>query len=191
MNIDLLLKQSSSRHTHLCPRQILGVRIGLLGVSFFGLVPGTNVEKRLLCIIESDGCFLDGIEVASGCTPGHRTLRIEDYGKIAAVFVDTHTKQAIRIAPRLDVRERAADCFPDEPDRYSTQMMGYKDLPDEELLSIQSVTMNNSLEKILSTPGLRVQCTICGEDIINEREVQYHGAPSCKTCAGQGFYHPI
>ena len=55
-------------------------------------------------ILESDGCFADGLEAATGCTVGHRTLRVEDYGKIAATFVDVSTGQAIRIAPRLDVR---------------------------------------------------------------------------------------
>ncbi len=32
-----LLKQSSARHAHLCPRQVLGVRIGLAGLAAIGL----------------------------------------------------------------------------------------------------------------------------------------------------------
>ena len=69
-------------------------------------------------IVESDGCFLYGLEVAAGVSPGRRTLRIEDYGKIVAFFVDVRTEQALRIAPRLDVRQRAYAYAPDEARHY-------------------------------------------------------------------------
>ena len=91
---------ASARHTHLCPRQVLGARIGLAGASALGLdLP--RADKRLLVILETDGCFADGIDAATGCTVGHRTMRIEDYGKIAATFVDVETERALRIAPSL------------------------------------------------------------------------------------------
>ena len=35
--IATLLQQSSARHDHLCPRQVLGVRIGLAGLDALGL----------------------------------------------------------------------------------------------------------------------------------------------------------
>jgi formylmethanofuran dehydrogenase subunit E len=42
-----LLEQSAARHSHLCPRQVLGVRIGLLAGRVLGLdVP--NAEKHFL-----------------------------------------------------------------------------------------------------------------------------------------------
>ena len=40
-----------------------------------------------LIIVETDGCFVDGIEVSTGVTVGHRSLRVVDLGKIAATFV--------------------------------------------------------------------------------------------------------
>lgn len=93
-------------HPHLCPRQILGARMGQAGLGALGFDQPPS-GKRLLVIIETDGCFLDGLSVATGCTPGHRTLRIVDHGKTAAVFVDTATSRAVRIAPQLDIRARA------------------------------------------------------------------------------------
>ena len=114
MNIQPFLERSSARHSHLCPRQVLGVRIGLLASQVFNFPPGENPKKRILTFVESDGCFSDGVEVATGCTMGHRTMQLQDYGKIAAVFVDTNTSDSIRIAPRLDVREQALTCCPTE-----------------------------------------------------------------------------
>jgi formylmethanofuran dehydrogenase subunit E len=62
-------------------------------------------DKRLLTIVETDGCFTSGLSVATNCWVGRRTMRVEDYGKVAATFVDTATDQAIRIAPSLTARE--------------------------------------------------------------------------------------
>ena len=73
--------------------------MALTGAQALGLdIP--RKDKNLLVIAETDGCFLDGLEVAAGVSPGRRTLRIEDYGKIAATFVDVKTAEAIRLAPR-------------------------------------------------------------------------------------------
>ena len=44
----------------------------------------------------TDGCLIDGIAVATGCWVGNRTLRVVDYGKSAATFVDTATQRAPR-----------------------------------------------------------------------------------------------
>ncbi|NHZ71528.1 MAG: formylmethanofuran dehydrogenase, partial [Aquificales bacterium] len=112
MDIQTLLEQSSSRHRHLCPRQVLGVRVGLAGGAALGLELPRR-DKRLLAITETDGCFADGLAVATGCELGHRTLRLADYGKIAAVFVDVKTNTAVRVAPQLDIRQKAREYAPE------------------------------------------------------------------------------
>ncbi|RPI92411.1 MAG: hypothetical protein EHM40_13140 [Chloroflexi bacterium] len=55
-----LLDISSRDHSHLCPRQILGVRLGLAGMKALDLM-APPAKKRLLTILETDGCFADGI----------------------------------------------------------------------------------------------------------------------------------
>jgi formylmethanofuran dehydrogenase subunit E len=185
--LDELLKHSSARHSHLCPRQVLGVRTALAGAAALNLhVP--RQDKRLLVILETDGCFADGVEVATGCTVGHRTLRVEDYGKVAATFVDVQTEQALRIGPRLDVRERAYAYAPDEPRHYFAQLRGYQVMPDEELLTIQPVQLTKSVAAIVSRAGVRVNCASCGEEIINQREVMVAGQALCYSCAYGGYY---
>ena len=184
-----ILEISTARHSHLCPRQILGARIGLAGGAALGLdLPRS--DKRLLIILETDGCFADGVEVATGCTVGHRTLRVEDYGKIAATFVDVKTGAAVRIAPRLDIRERAYAYAPTEPRHYFAQLQAYQIIPDDELLTISPVTLTTPIAAIVSRPGVRVNCVHCGEEIINEREVQVGERALCRACAGQSYYRP-
>ncbi|MCB9442770.1 MAG: formylmethanofuran dehydrogenase [Ardenticatenaceae bacterium] len=190
INLTTILEKSSARHTHLCPRQVLGARIGLAGAAALGIsLPLRN--KRLLIILETDGCFADGVEAATGAAMGHRTLRLEDYGKIAATFVDVKTGTAVRIAPQLDIREKALPYAPEEKKHYFAQLVGYQRMPDSELLTIQPVTLANPIESLISRAGVRVNCAVCGEEIINEREHIQNGQLLCQACAGPAYYSSI
>jgi formylmethanofuran dehydrogenase subunit E len=188
MNIRPLLDKSVRNHTHLCPRQILGVRLGLAGMKALNFDTPPD-EKQLLVITETDGCFVDGLSAATNCTVGHRTLRVEDYGKVAAVFVDIKTSRTVRVAPALDIRQRVYAYAFDEPRRYFAQMQAYQTMPDEEMFTITQVQLAASIESIVSRPGMRAHCDICGEEIMNEREVRQNGMILCHACAFGGYYH--
>jgi formylmethanofuran dehydrogenase subunit E len=190
-DIKLLLEKSASQHSHLCPRQILGVRIGLTGIASLGLEDERPGTKRLLVILESDGCFADGVISATDCTVGHRTLRVEDYGKVAATFVDTKTGRTVRVAPTLDVRQQACSCAPEESRHYFAQMQAYQTMPVEKLLTITEIKLVIPIEQIVSRPGLRTECTVCGEEIMNEREIIVDGLPLCRACAGHSYYQTL
>ena len=183
-----LLEESSSHHSHLCPRQILGVRLGLLGMHSLGFCE-PPAKKRMLVITETDGCFADGLSAATGCTVGHRTLRVEDYGKTAAVFVDTVTGQSLRVAPALAIRQKAYGFAPDEPRHYFAQMRAYQIMPDDEMFTLQKVALNRSVGEIVSRPGVRVNCDACGEEIMNEREIKGNGLTLCRACGQGSYYH--
>lgn len=187
VSLNEILRTSASRHSHLCPRQVLGARIGLAGPRALGLEPPV-LSKRLLVILETDGCFADGIEAATGCSVGHRTLKVEDYGKIAATFIDIKQGRAVRVAPLADARERAAVHVPEETRHYFAQLAAYQSIPDGELLSIQEVRINIPVETLLSRPGVRVNCEVCSEEIINGREVQQWGMILCLACARGAYY---
>jgi formylmethanofuran dehydrogenase subunit E len=187
IDLQTLLEESASRHKHLCPRQVLGVRIGLAGAAALDLAAPRN-DKRMLVITETDGCYADGLEVATGATIGHRTLRVVDYGKVATTFVDVKTGVAVRLAPRLDVRQRARRYAPEERRRYFAQLRGYQIMPDDELLMVEEVHLTTPVEDLISRSGVRVNCALCGEEIINEREVWQREMPFCQACAGPAYY---
>jgi formylmethanofuran dehydrogenase subunit E len=188
--LDEILRASASRHSHLCPRQVLGARIGLAGARAVGFEPPV-LNKRLLAILETDGCFADGVEAATGCSVGHRTLRVEDYGKIAATFVDIRQGRAVRIAPILDARARAEFYIPEESRHYFAQLSAYRTMPDADLLSIQEVCLNTPVQSLIGPPGLRINCELCGEEIINGRQVQQAGLTLCQACARGAYYQAL
>jgi formylmethanofuran dehydrogenase subunit E len=182
-----LLQISAQSHRHLCPRQVLGVRMSLLAGERLGLdLPQTT--KRLLTLVETDGCFSDGVAVGAGCWVGRRTLRVVDYGKVAATYVDTATGQAVRLAPRATARAAALPYAPEARNRWEGQLLGYQRLPDDELFSVQAVRLTTPLDVILSKPGKRAICQVCGEEVINEREIRFNGQVLCRACAEPAYY---
>jgi formylmethanofuran dehydrogenase subunit E len=187
MDLHELFKKSSSRHDHLCPRQVLGVRMGLAGLRAIGL-EAPMPHKGALVIVETDGCFADGVEIATGATVGHRTLRVVDLGKTAAVFADVKTGRTVRLAPALDVRQHALAYAPDTKKKYYAQLKGYQVMPEAELFTFQEVLLEPILEALISRPGLRAKCVNCGEEIINERQVYVDKKVFCRTCAGERYY---
>jgi formylmethanofuran dehydrogenase subunit E len=183
-----LLGASAALHHHFCPRQVLGVRMGLFAGEILGIdLPQTG--KRLIAIVETDGCAADGVAVATNCWVGRRTLRIEDCGKVAATFADTVTGRSVRIVPRAQARTLARDYAPEaRNDKWETQLLGYQRIPTDLLFTMQDVALKTPIEQIVSRPGLKAMCEVCGEEIMNGREVVHEGSTLCRACAGASYY---
>lgn len=187
--LETLLADSARRHHHLCPRQVLGARMGLWAGELLAVpVPQPAASKRLLVIAETDGCFLDGLTAATNCWAGRRTLRIEDYGKLAATFVDTTDGRALRLAPQAAVRERAGAYAPEAPNRWEAYLLGYQRMPADELFRCEPVALRQTVAELVSRFRARAVCAICGEEINNEREVQMGEQTVCRACAHGGYY---
>lgn len=188
--LDSCLQQSAAMHKHLCPRQVLGVRIGMYAAELFALeLP--QKDKRLHAFIETDGCFVDGITISTGCSLGHRTLHFFDHGKVAATFVDTKLGRAIRVWPNPNCRKQAHQYAPTAPNRWTAQLNAYQVLPSAALLCSSEVELALDLKALIAVPGIRVNCSACGEEIINQREVKRRDSVLCRSCAGGSYYRTL
>ncbi len=187
--LDEILERSAARHSHLCPRQVLGARMALAALELLRLDAPITKQSGLV-ILETDGCFADGVQAACGAAIGHRTLRIEDVGKVAATFVDVRSGRAIRLCPRPEARLRARLYASGEDRRYFAQLRGYQRMPADELFRVEDVVLDPPLATILSVPNARATCQLCGEEVINERQVIVEGITLCRTCAHGSYYRP-
>lgn len=188
--LSILLEKTAAMHHQLCPRQVLGVRMGILAGKLLDLdLP--QEEKRLFVFMETDGCAADGVSVSTGCWVGRRTMRIIDFGKVAATFVDTKTDRAYRIHPHPACRSRSREYFPEAESEWHAQRDAYQHLTDEELLLAIPVELEVDLKSIIGQPGVRTDCTICGEEIINQRELVHEGSVLCLGCAGENYFKTI
>ncbi|HZQ06600.1 MAG TPA: FmdE family protein [Anaerolineae bacterium] len=189
-NFTQLLARSAAAHSQLCPRQVLGVRMGLLaGVSLGIDLP--QIAKILYTIVESDGCLVDGIAAATNCSPGRRTLRVIDYGKVAATFIDTRNESACRITPKPTARIDASQFAPEARDAWHAMLLGYARMPDTQLLNIQAVQVCLPIQELTGKLGHRVHCEWCGEEIMNGREIVRQGNTYCRGCASVSYYASV
>lgn len=77
---------------------------------------------------------------------------------------------------------------PEAATRWEKQLLGYQRMPDAELLTAQEVVLTFSLEHWLSKEGARIHCVVCGEEIINERQVWVKEDAYCLGCVGGAYY---
>jgi hypothetical protein len=103
---------------------VLGVRTGQRAGELLGLALPRS-DKLMLAVVEIDGCFADGVSVATGCWFGRRTLRFGNYGKVGATFIDLQTWRAARIWPDPQARMVAGQYVPDAADRWHAQLEGH------------------------------------------------------------------
>ncbi|MBV9546608.1 MAG: formylmethanofuran dehydrogenase [Chloroflexi bacterium] len=181
------LDQLARLHPRLCPRQVLGVRMGQRAAELLQVAVPRR-DKRLLAIVETDGCFADGVSVVTGCWFGRRTLRLEDYGRVATTVVDTVHGRGVRLHPHPRARDTALAWAPWAEDRWHAQLSGYQIMPAEQLLVAEAVRLEQPLERVLGTPGVRATCGGCGEEILNGRELTDARTVLCRACSLTPYY---
>ena len=187
-----LLEESVAIHGHLCPGQVLGVRLAMLGLRLSGITdPKGRDRKKLIVYVEIDRCATDAIQSVTGCSLGKRSLKWMDYGVMAATFVNTETGKAIRIVAREESRELAAKYLPEIENKYKRQIEAYRIMSDEELFSVQNVSVKIPEKDMPGRPSRRVQCESCGDWVQDHRDVVTDGRILCRACAHGGYYSII
>src|ERR1700690_4130372 len=189
LNFESLLAVSERTHGHLCPGQILGVKMSMLGLREIGTTDpkGTDMEN-IIVFVEMDRCATDAVQSVTGCSLGHRTLKFMDYGKMAATFLNLKTGKAIRVIAKEESRQKAKEMFPEIEDKYEAQLEAYKIMTDEELFDVMDVEIELKPEDLPGRPSGRVRCDACAEFIQDMREVYKGEKVLCRVCAGVGYY---
>ena len=195
MNPELeeLLRECEKQHGHMCPGQILGVRMALLGCELIGIKdPRRSERKKILVWVEIDRCLTDAVSVSTGVKLGRRSLKFLDYGKVAATFLNTENDSAVRVVALDESRALADKRYPQVESQKERQMRFYSEAGTDELFKIERVKVRlNDLDR----PGhtrVRVTCQRCGEGVNNGREVEgERGVKLCKPCALGAYYSKV
>lgn len=204
-SFDDLLRQAEIAHGHLCAGQILGVRLAMLGCSRLHIEePRTTDRKRLVTVVEIDRCATDAIGVVTGCRIGKRALKLRDWGKMAATFIDlnallategdTPIYKGIRIAALESSKQRARDLYPHIDNKNQQQMLAYRELPDADLFTEQWVAIPLHPREMPGYKSQRLACALCGEGINYDRHITAaDGSILCQHCAAPqtSYYRPL
>jgi formylmethanofuran dehydrogenase subunit E len=207
-DLDELLREAETAHGHLCAGQVLGVRMAMLALRRLGiddprkrtLADGSlNPDrKRLVTFVEIDRCATDAIGVVTGCRVGKRALKLRDWGKMAATFVDLNARldgedyKALRVVARESSKTRAKELYP-ELEKNAQQMKAYREMPDEELFAEQWVRVALPASEFPGYKGERMACARCGEGVNFDRFVERDGERLCLACAEASavYYKPL
>ena len=196
--LDELLHEAEVAHGHLCAGQVLGVRMAMLALARLGIddprgrtnAHGTlNADrKRLVTFVEIDRCATDAIGVVTGCRVGKRALKLRDWGKMAATFVDLSMElepgvyKGLRVVALESSKDRARELYPGM-ERNPQQMKAYREMPDAELFGEQWVRVPLAASEFPGYKGQRVVCGRCGEGVNFDRFVERGGERLCLPCA--------
>jgi formylmethanofuran dehydrogenase subunit E len=184
-NFDDLLAEAVSFHGHLCPGQVLGVRMAMAGCREVGIGDPRRAGKSLVVVVEIDRCATDAIQALTAVSLGKRTLKHVDFGKMAATFVNRLQGTAVRLVARDSARALAAEIVPTETDPRRAQAAAYRVMRESDLLRIDRVVVAPG---VLDRRRVRVPCEGCGEGVNYEREVRAGGRVLCRACAGERYY---
>jgi len=189
--LEELLALAAQSHGHMCPGQVLGVRMAMLGLKELRIDDPVKHHKRLLTFVEIDRCATDAVSLVTGCRLGKRSLKFVDYGKVAATFLDLETNRAVRIAARDDSRVKAREMFPKLTDQRQQQLEAYKVMDDAELFTLRWVRVKLRSDDLPGHPRTRVACAQCGEGINDGRERLVGDRVLCRNCAGESYYERV
>jgi formylmethanofuran dehydrogenase subunit E len=192
-SFEMLLKESAEVHGHLCPGQVVGVRMAMLGCRLIGLDEPTRRDqiKKLIVFVEMDRCTADAVAHVSGVKLGRRSLKFVDYGIMAASFVNLESGKAFRVLSTEDARSLAAVYAPEVDGKSAQQLAAYRRMPDSVLFRVQKIRIHLDACDLPGPSRRKVVCSRCGQVIRDRRETIVEGRILCKPCTEDCYFsHP-
>ncbi len=189
---ETLLQGSAQAHGHLCPGQVVGVRMAILGCRLIGLDdPASHAQiKKLIVFVEMDRCAADAVAHVTGAKLGRRSLKYVDYGIMATTFVNLETGKAYRVLSTEESRSLAGVYAPEIEGHSERQLEAYKRMPDSVLFRVQRVNVTLGDCDLPGPSRHKAVCSRCGQVVRDGREIVEQGQIFCKPCtAGCYFSH--
>lgn len=188
-----LLQESARAHGHLCPGQVVGVRMAMLGCRMIGLDDPSRMPqiKKLIVYVEIDRCAADAIAHVTGVKLGRRSLKFVDNGIMAATFVNLESGKAIRIVSTESSRDLAQIFAPGVDDTRRQQIDAYINMPDDVLFTVMPVSVDVPVHDMPGPSRFKVRCEACRAMVRDKKEVYINGRVLCRPCAHGTYYRPL
>jgi len=193
LDFETLLRGSSQAHGHLCPGQVVGVRMALLGCRLIGLDDPARLPqiKKIIVYVEIDRCAADAIAYVTGVKLGRRSLKFVDNGIMAATFVNLESGRAYRILSTEESREMTGRYAPDVTDLRQQQLEAYRRMPDEVLFEVAPVIVEVPIHDMPGPSRFKARCEQCGQVVRDKKEVLINAQVLCRPCAYGSYFRPV
>jgi formylmethanofuran dehydrogenase subunit E len=177
-DFEFYLKKAGDYHGHICAGIALGTKMTLAAMKALGMSPEIK-NKNLIVYAEIDRCMTDAVQVITGCSLGHRSLKYVDYGKFAATFVNLETGNALRASIKATFDST-------HPIKEISKQIAL--MQDDELVILQDVIIKIPETDLPGPPQKKAHCSICGERIMDGRDITRNGKTVCRACANGPYY---
>jgi len=175
-NYEKLLAEAGAFHGDICGGIRTGTRMTMCGLRHLGIDdPKGEDAKKLLVFVEIDRCATDAIMALTGCRPGKRSMKIKDYGKMAAVFVNLESGKGVRVA---SARKKDIE-------------VDHAKAADDELFSVTMVKAHLKPEDLPGKPLRDCRCARCGETVLDGREIEAAAETLCRPCFDNSNYYTL
>ena len=189
-SFEALLAESAQAHGHLCPGQVVGVRMAMLGCRLIGLNEPTRRDqiKKLIVYVEMDRCTADAVAHVTGVKLGRRSLKFVDYGIMAATFMNLETGKAFRSSrPRM----RAIwpkSTHPRLPKKDHDSWLPTNACPTVFYSGSRKCGFDSDEYDLPGPTRRKIVCSICGQVIRDRRESMIDDRPLCRPCSGACYF---
>lgn len=169
--IHKLFDKAAVLHGHKCPGLAIGVRAAAEAIRILKI---QNIQdKNLYCVAESMACYIDGIQVLSGCTFGKGNLIYRPTGKTAFSFYIDGTDRCVRFL----LKDIGFD-----GDR-SAKIEYILTAPLQKIFEVGKP--RRELLYSRREHSATVRCPVCGELTEEHMMLQKDGRAVCRDCAGE------
>jgi formylmethanofuran dehydrogenase subunit E len=199
-----LLFKAGELHGHFCNYLTYGVMAGCIAVKKLD-VKNTGMEE-VVAICETNNCFSDGVQIVTGCSFGNNALIYSDLGKTAFTLTRRDGKGK-RIILDADFENTREEEYPEAyelwnklivagesgtPEEFGKMMqlfheMSLKELekPIDKIFKIQEVQVSLPPASVM-LPW--VKCSICQENVMENKARVKNGETVCLSCANEQKY---
>ncbi len=205
-DLTALLVQAARLHGHYCPGLAFGVAAGYAGLKRLGF--GNTGMEELLAVVECNNCFVDGVQMSTGCSLGNNALVYKDLGKTAVTILSRRANAAVRVVLKAgrwesenasEKEKEARELFSrvvkerqDDPAATARMRQLWAELsfetvekPEEELFAISEAPAEFPAYAPIFDSAT---CSVCGEQFMETRGRLLSGKPACLACAGCEYY---
>jgi len=183
-------------HGHRCPFMPIGYRMGVIALRELGIERIRDhgaIALSEMGVGHPQGCMVDGVMSATGCTYGKLMMERLNYGK-AAIILYAPKKGAVRVYLKSDFQDLLGK---EEFFAYRKRGIEPSDIPFEVAERAIKLVLNTAEDQMFKIEKLsefsfslpkgsfaKVKCSKCGEYVFERYIRSVDGKPVCIPCSG-------
>ncbi|MBN2232879.1 MAG: formylmethanofuran dehydrogenase [Deltaproteobacteria bacterium] len=190
-------KRCVAFHGHTCPGLAIGYAAAVAAMKI--LEECRSVDEEMVCIVETDACAVDAVQVLTGCTFGKGNLVYRDYGKMAFTFLSRADNRGVRLVLRegalppdeeaVALRAKIVAGSATDADRNAYRRRQDRRIDriltaaPEELFTIAPAAVDMPAPARID---VSVSCARCGEPTMRAKLENVAGELVCRGCLDRG-----